>query len=185
MRGICDIVHQRLVVEQTGFFEVGERPLQVCKLPAEFAESEVCVLPADFKLGPLRVRASSASDARLLGVLGRAATSSPSGLGHRFEACQQTGDAVAHAGQQSCDLINDILDGLSSVRRVRCRGAEGDGRLIGQATLAAQVLDVIVETRLRQLEAEVVCRFLFEMVCLVDYQHIVVRYERAADCGIG
>ena len=154
-------------------------------MPAEFCEREVCVLPSDFKFGPFRIRASSACNAGLLRVLGRPAASVAPGTCHRFHACQKTGDAVAHTGQQSCHFVNNGLYGLPAVCGVRGRGAECDGRLIGQSALAAEILEVLVEACLCKLEAEVIGRLLFEVMRLVYDQHVEVRDERTADCGVG
>ena len=71
-------------------------------------------------------------------------------------------------GRELCKFGSNRLDGLPAVCGVGGCGTECGGRLIGQATLATQVLEVLIEARLGQFEAEVVRCLLFKVMRFVD-----------------
>ena len=168
---------ERLVVLDLGVLQAVQGRVEGQQVALQLSHERVRVLPADLQLRPARLRPGGGRHADLAPV--RCLDVDDAG-----EYGEHGGDAVADAGQAAGDLRGDLLDRLAPGLRGEGAAQGGDGRA-DESAVAAEKLQLLVDARLAELEAELLRRDLLEVVGLIDDQHVVVGYERPSGGQVG
>ena len=173
--------HQPLVLDEAVILQSLHRRVERVQPRGQVREGQVCVLPLDLQVRPLRPRPDGRCHPELLLETGAAVVGV---LHHRFQQAEQPRHPVARPWHDRERRRGKLLHRGPPRRGGRRCPERGDG-LVQDAPISGHRLQVVVHRRPGHVEPQVPGGLLLQVVRLVDDEHVVVRYHRPAGRQVG